>query len=467
MITFSFLSLVSSPLNETVAPTIENIHHDHDAIEGQSVKLSCSAGGIPKPLISWFDWSMKNLSEVGGYIVDRESGDLTILKVRRIEDHGKFTCKAENAAGSSQETHEIQVLIKPNIVSFENITARASASAHFECRANGQPKPQLSIRRDGENTPLISGVDGVTITDSSTQDESIIFVTIDKVDRRHSDLYFCSAFNRGGRDERTGHLTVEYSPDLSRTQTTVKTWESNIINITCHADAIPNATISWLKRGIRITSSPTYTMYYENGLSNLQIKPLGQRGSNYDIYGIYRCEAENNVGKNFIDIHLEEARVPDMPGTITVHRSTPTMIEFSLIPPASDGGLPVRKYHLRYRKEHFSENKEITLPVNFGDRSVYKLDNLEPRASYIIRLAAQNDVGLGSYSSETRIVMPFESVPEKSEFILPDPLMSADSGDVTSTSPYEYLIQWKKPLENGRPIDQYRIRYYEVSKLFF
>lgn len=448
----------------TVSPRIENIHHEDDAIEGQSVTLTCRAEGVPKPLITWFDPSMKNLSDVGGYIVDRERGVLTIQRVRRMEDQGIFTCRAENAAGFSTERHEMTVFIKPNIVSFENTTARATGQAHFECRATGVPKPELSIRKDGnERSSLRTGVDGVTIINSSTADESILYVTIDNVQRRHSDLYYCTASNRGGRDERTGHLTVEFVPELTKTKTVVKTWESNPVNLTCHAEAIPNATISWFRRGQRLYDSSTYAIYHENGLSHLQVKPLALQGSlGADVYGLYRCEAENVVGKNFIDITLERAYVPDVPGSPTIIRTTPTMVEFELAPPARDGGLPLRKFHVRYRKEHFDENKDYTWPAT--GNTYYKLEGLEPRASYLVRFAAQNDVGVGPWSSELRIVMPYESSPEKPEFVLPDPLLSADTGDVISASPYEYLVQWKKPQANGREINQYRLRFYKVSK---
>lgn len=450
-----------------MSPRIENIHHDEDAIEGQSVTLTCRAEGVPKPLITWFDPSMKNLSEVGGYIVDRERGVLTILKVQRFNDQGFFTCRAENAAGFTQETHEITVLIKPNIVSFENITARAGGQAVFECRASGQPKPEISIRKDREGLPLITGIDDVTIVNSTTADESILIATINRVSRRHSDLYYCTAVNKGGRDERTGHLTVEFMPDLSRTKTIVKTWESNPVNITCHADAIPNATISWFRHNARIydPSSSTYAIYHETGMSHLQIKPLALRGGGGgNVYGIYRCEAENVVGKSFVDINLEQAYAPDVPGNVKIIRTTPTMVEFELSPPARDGGLPVRKYHVRYRKEHYDENKEASWPASSGIITSFKLESLEPRASYLLRFAAQNDVGLGPWSSEQRIVMPYESMPEKAEFILPDPLLSPESGEVTSASPYEYLVQWKKPNANGREIDHYRIRFYKVRR---
>lgn len=414
--------------------------------------------------MSWFDPFTRNLSEVGGYYVDRDRGLLTITRVRRLEDSGKFTCKAQNAAGEVQSTHDLVVITKPTITSFENISAVVSQEAVFECRATGSPIPTLSLRQDGVDVPLIEGRDRVRFDRRTLRDETILIVSISNVERRYDGLFYCVAENRGGKVERTGHLTVEYPPDLSRTVPLVKTWESNPVNLTCIADSIPNATISWWRRGQKIYPGATYDFRQEKGVSNLFVKPLATPGSGGgDVYGSYRCEAENIHGKSSIDITLDRAYAPEQVGPITILRTTPTIIEFDITPPIRDGGLPVKRYRMRYRKEHFDENKDVTYPSSGGP---YKLEGLEPRMSYMMKFAAENDVGIGYWTLEQRIVMPFESVPEPVPFILVDPMILPESGELRTSSPHEFLVQWSKPQTNGREIDQYRIRYHRVSSNF-
>ena len=406
---------------------------------------------------------MRNLSEVAGYYVDRDRGVLTITRVRKIEDNGKFTCRAQNPAGEEQDAHDLVVISKPTITSFENISAVASQEAVFECRATGSPIPTLSLRQDGQHVPLIEGRDRVRISTRTVQDETILTVSIPNVERRYDGLFYCQAENRGGRVDRAGHLTVEYAPDLSRTVPVVKTWESNPVNLTCIADAIPNATISWLRRGQRLYPGSAYEMRQDKGIASLFIRPLATPGGGGgDVYGQYRCEAENIHGKSIMDINLERAYAPDQPGPVTILRTTPTLIEFDISPPTRDGGLPVKRYRMRYRKEHFDEGRDASWPSSGGP---YKLEGLEPRMSYMMKFAAENEVGIGFWSNEQRIVMPFESVPESVPFILQDPMIHPESGDVRSSSPHEFLVQWSKPQTNGREIDQYRIRYHRVSIL--
>lgn len=455
-------ALEISHFAHTVSPRVESVHQDRDAIENEEVSLTCRASGIPKPLITWYDPQSRNLSEVGGYYVDRDRGILSITKVRKLDDSGRFTCRAQNAAGEQQETHNLIVISKPSVTSFENITAVATREAVFECRATGNPTPKLSIRMDGESQPLFEGRDRIHMEERTSGDEAVLILTILNVERRYDSLYYCSAENKGGRVDRVGHLTVEYVPDLSKTVSLVKTWESNPVNLTCLADSIPNATISWTRRGHKLPlNGLSHTIYTEKGISNLLVKPLGGPGAGGgDVFGFYRCEAENIHGKNVIDINLERAYVPESPGPVKIFRTTPTTIEFDLSLPLRDGGLPVKRFIARYRKEQYDESTDMSWPSTGGP---YRIEGLEPRMSYMVKFAAENDVGIGFWTNEQRIVMPYESVPERTEFIIPDPLnILPESGDLKSLSPHEYMVQWKKPHANGREIDEYKIKYYKV-----
>ena len=72
-------------------------------------------------------------------------------------------------------------------------------------------------------------------------------------------FHLCRAENSGGFSEQTGHLQVQFSPDLSLTPLRkVKTWDNRPVNISCIADAIPNATIKWYKHGMEIIRNDIY-----------------------------------------------------------------------------------------------------------------------------------------------------------------------------------------------------------------
>lgn len=57
----------------------------------------------------------------------------------------------------------------------------------------------------------------------------------------------------------------------STPNTLVKTWNGNPVNLTCIAEAIPNASISWFYNGQKIQNDDFYTIYGRAGHSNLQV----------------------------------------------------------------------------------------------------------------------------------------------------------------------------------------------------
>ncbi|CAG2120408.1 unnamed protein product, partial [Medioppia subpectinata] len=249
-------------------PTIDELHQQFEGTEGLEATLKCAAKGAPAPLVTWLDPHQRNLSSVGGYIVDRNSGALIIARVRKTEDSGQFTCVAENSAGSERKTTNFVVLRKPKINSFLNQSFDENKESLLECRATGDPIPDISIRRDGDSRALALGDPRVSLlAQQQPNDETVLSLRLSQTRRSDDGLYFCRAHNRGGVVETAGHLEVRFAPDMSRTPITsgnprhssdhvtylsflsVKTWNQQPINMTCVADAIPNATIRWWFRG--------------------------------------------------------------------------------------------------------------------------------------------------------------------------------------------------------------------------
>ncbi|KAI1278124.1 Fasciclin-2 [Halotydeus destructor] len=60
--------------------------------------------------------------------------------------------------------------------------------------------------------------------------------------------------------------------------------------------------------------------------------------------------------------------------------------------------------------------------------------------------------------------MPYESAPEKVPITLQDSVILPESGDVMSPSSREYLLQWREPVDNGRPIQEYKLKFYRVVR---
>ncbi|GFT44026.1 fasciclin-2 [Nephila pilipes] len=437
-----------------VPPEIIELDDKLEATEGNEAMLRCQASGFPRPAYAWFDPDQRDLSTTEGHVVDTDTGTLIINSVKR-ENKGRYTCWAKNPAGDAKRSVDLSVIVKPEIKKFDNITSVENEQATFECRAFGDPLPELSIRKEGQDRPFDEEDDRVTVSKRNEADEAVITLTIERTMRSDDGLYYCAGENKGAHVERAGHLTVEFSPVMSSTpDTSVKTWNGNPVNLTCIAEAIPNATITWSFNGRKIQDDEMYTIYGRSAHSNLLVRPSGDIRSAQSVYGVYRCQAENNHGEQFINIELQEARKPSELRDIKNVKSTATTLTFEFEGPMDDGGLPIRAYVVKYYEEN--EPYEDAIVQEWSEGFPYVLENLKPRTAYKFRFAARNEVGVGDWSDERRILTPAEAAPEPPKFITP--------GGNVSTYPDSFQIRWTVPLDNGRKIDFFDLRYFEAEK---
>ena len=450
-----------------VRPTIVELPEFEQAVEGDTAKLSCRAHAIPHAIYSWIDPNSRNLSTVFGYSVNSESGDLIIDAVDKDRDRGSFKCVAANAAGQDEKSVNMRITTRPVITRLDNVSSVEGGEATVTCISTGNPAPRLVFKREGEDNRELynDGQQRIRLDSWGNEMESRLTLTISQIDRRHSGLYYCRAENSAGFREQAAHVQVEFRPDLSRTQTVVKSWPGNVVNITCLADAIPNATIKWFDFRNRQLDNDSrdnrYRIFNYPGESKLQVVC-----SDNTVYTNYKCQAINQHGESASFIALQEASVPDMVTEISLVKKSPQSIAYRITPPSRDGGLPVTRYHVRYTELYNGqvlqdprEWKTISWPAN---SQIYYLDNLRGRTVYELRFSAENDVGKGPESEPIREELPDESQPEPVQIIQDDPARDANSGDLLSRYSRSFTLKWSQPQDNGRKIESYEIKYYKV-----
>lgn len=399
-------------VNVYTMPEILELRPNHEVIEDEEAKLFCKATGIPPPRYYWLDSYKRNLSSIGGYIVDTNDGQLIINKVNKEEVRGEFTCLVENAAGTVSRSTIMTVLSKPKILQFENSTTVQGSNANLNCLAFGNPRPSIYVRKDGERNPITSGgnfnIEEIKVSEFETR----LVMSIFGAQRRDDGLYYCAATNKIGMQDQIGHLQVEFKPDLSKTPKSVKTWSDRLVNLTCLVDAIPNATVSWYYQNNRLSDNIYYTIVNEDMLSNfkhnyqgvnyLKINP---RGPTNLIYGDYTCRAENKHGYDFAIINLSQAHRPSVQEDPDLTNDSPNsiLIKFNNNN-MNNGGLPIKKMHVRYRER--SELESMARTEVFPFDNDYILRNLIPRKIYFLAFAVENDVGISDWTREYEKIMP-------------------------------------------------------------
>ncbi|XP_076281409.1 neural cell adhesion molecule fasciclin 2 isoform X3 [Lasioglossum baleicum] len=444
-----------------VRPTVEELPSPVDIIEGEDANIECKAHGKPPPRYTWVkSLTQQNLSNADRFGVDPNNGVLTITNVNR-EDAGEYQCLATNAAGTATTNVMVNVIVKPKIMEFVNVTEVEDKKASIQCKAFGRPPPQITFRKHTSEKPYVKGSqpDDDRIILENVQDasigETVGTLTIDKLMRSNDGLYECIAQNSGGEARRNGHLTVEFPPSFaSMANKTVWSWEQRPVNISCIAESIPNATIRWTFYGDqKVDKDPAIKQLGTGPLSTLMIVPMDRR-----YYTSYKCIASNLHGTREHSIELREATKPGEVQQATMSEITATTIRFDLVPPSTHAELPIRTIVVQYKDERqtWMDAKNKTLSVG----SPYIIEGLRPQTPYEFRFAARNQVGLGSWSTKIlHEVTPVRTVPNQPKILTSNPDYEL------STFANQYEMSWLVPADNGEPIDMYQIKYCEVRRV--
>nr|CAD7265447.1 unnamed protein product [Timema shepardi] len=444
-------------------PTFEDMGSEPvEVIEGEQASVTCKAKGKPQPKFSWIkSLKQENLASADRFAVNELTGVLTITRVAK-EDDGEYVCVARNAAGSVERTVRLSVVTKPVVVTYTNISVAMEKDATLQCSASGRPSPFVTFRKLTSPNRYVLGaqptddrIDLVNKYDTERQ-ETIGILRIAGVLRSDDGLYECIATNKGGTYFKNGHLTVQFPPSFANTPVKeVWSWNKNPANLTCFAEAIPNASISWKMNSRDLEMSrDQYIQKQGNGpFSSLIVTPVSDQ-----YYAFYQCIATNPLGRSETTIQLRQARAPSEILQAKLEIITATTITFSFVGVKDTGGLPIRAYAVQYKEERvdWDRARNKTWAVD----SPYILEGLEPQTRYNFRFAAKNDAGFGPWAAPEHHTMPSRSYPEEPKF-----LNAAQDGIVHSAYYNHFELQWKIPADNGELIDKYDIKFCPVRRL--
>jgi len=444
-------------------PTFEKMNSSVTLVETETTSVTCKANGKPLPTYSWIKASTReDLATADRFSVDKNTGVLTIRDISK-DDDAEYKCVATNAAGKAERDVKISVVLKPRIVAYRNISIPTGQQAKLSCSAFGRPLPTVTFRKltspERFKIGTQTGDDRIVVenTRDNERSEMIGTLSIANIHRTDDGLYECIATNEGGVAFRNGHLTVEFKPSFANTpMQEAWSWQNKPINITCLAEAIPNASISWRLNDIEVNEKyidNNLKKFGDGPLSSLQVLPIDRK-----YYGRYTCKAVNPHGEAQHLIILKEAKPPSDILQAKLVVITATTITFSFVGPADNGGQPVRQYAVQYKEERkdWRDARNKTWPVD----SPYILEGLEPQTTYNFRFAAQNEVGFGIWAAPEHHTMPKRSFPEEPQ------ILSNSGEDGVVMSPYsdKYELTWKIPADNGELIDQYTIKFCPVKR---
>ncbi|XP_040926337.1 hemicentin-1 isoform X2 [Betta splendens] len=340
----------------------------------RSVSLDCVSSGVPPPSITWLK-AGRPVDTTQEHLKLEAAGRTLKVTEAALQDSGKYTCLATNAAGEAQLHIQLSVHEPPSIPhsgQIINQTILSGFSTELECEASGSPLPAITWYKDGR--PLTSAA-GVTMLKRGQ------VLEIERAQLSDSGMYRCVAVNLAGVAEMTHSLQVFAPPVISSRGGTVTVVVNEAARLPCEATGVPPPSLTWLKNGSPVASVSPGVQVSSGGrllaLNSAQVSDTGR----------YTCVAVNAGGEQHRDYDLKVYVPPNIKGeeanaTVMLGRAVELHCQSDAIPPPA----------LSWRKDGRPVFRKPGLTVK-ADGSLLRIDSAQVQDSGRYTCEATNVAG--------------------------------------------------------------------------
>ncbi|CAK9304372.1 unnamed protein product [Gordionus sp. m RMFG-2023] len=444
-------------VNVTSPPLWVNPPSDVTAHIGTNIKVLCQADGKPQPEITFYKNSVKIFND-SNFRINPSEGYMLINDIKK-NDEGFYKCEAVNRPGTIMSDFKINLLEPPIIKRFDNHTVKQNENLTVECMAEGDPSPTIHIVKESndQKSQILDENNSRVSFESFLLSSQIVnaILIIKNVSRSDAGTYSCVAENNAGNSRQNNLVTVQYAPIIDKliSRSVYFLWAGHSINLTCKADSNPMSIFRWYFRDRDLT---TYSskIYYDpiDGISNFLVE------HNPRIYGDgWRCEASNIYGTDRHEFIIKEAVPPSPPSTVRFTHVTPTTVNFQvsenelfhddLNPILNVTDIYVKFKTFNQAPNDITKNDQIK---KFMIGGPYIIDNLRADTDYIFTLYFGNEVGNGKESKDFHVKTSKERVPFSPTIVSPPKTSKEELG---------YDLIWKEPLDGGKPVLDYEIKW--------
>ncbi|XP_065056612.1 cell adhesion molecule DSCAM-like [Rhopilema esculentum] len=422
---------------------------------GHRTSKTCQVPTGDLPIkITWY-WNGKIIISGNGVTVDTKDflSYLTFSEVKAAH-RGRYTCKAENAAGSASYSEELLVHESPKLTLAPNdVSILKPNTLHLICKGSGFPSPQIVWYKKGEFSEarkLLHLTDRVR----QYQNGSLL---IYRTSAKDNGKYTCSAENDIGKNaERTITVDIKVPAKVipARSKVVKQRKDASAV-IRCEASGTPDIKLHWYKSSKPISVSSKFN---ENKLmrrvgnqvyvnSTLKINTL-QRADN----GTYICQVTNSFGGDTQDFRVVVLERPDPPKIPLSEKISSRWLEVTWSKPYN-GHSAILRYTVEYKRhsDMWSKVARVFVPGNNTKATVH---GLSPGVNYNFRIRATNGIG-ESQPSEDSVFRTREEAPSS----------SPTNVTVTAIAKDKLKVQWRAPRVNQR--NGILLGYYVTYKEFF
>ncbi|CAG9536052.1 unnamed protein product [Cercopithifilaria johnstoni] len=417
---------------------------------GQSVAFACMLDSQPSAHVEWF-FNGKRLS-------DGDDSSITIFPVTSTLEissvlprhEGAYRCVATNE-GKTRASRDAQLTIKPEnsvgnefsepyfVLEPRSDVINEGESVVLECLVNGWPRPDVR---------WLKGAETVSITGDRMRQLGLSSFMILKAKAQDTGVYTCRASNSQESLDASATVQVKVAPKIVSEPNSVVAQETTDVEFNCEASGEPGPAISWYKNGEAIIASE----YFVIEATRLRVLGLVRNDQ-----GVYQCIAENDAGSVQSNAQLivdssdsfsmaassGQPKLPSEPLGVRANVVGSRFVVLNWDPPVQRHGA-VLAYHIFYKEQNSSRERMLN-----SSTTSFTVTPLQPNTTYIFRLLAENEAGMGESSSHILITTTEEkTVPGK-----------VKSLRGTALSPETVEVSWEPPGGNGPEPIQYKLFY--------
>ncbi|GMT02596.1 hypothetical protein PENTCL1PPCAC_24770, partial [Pristionchus entomophagus] len=289
------------------------------ALIGNDVHFKCSVDnmqekntiiflrpGPPQKMISWEGQIFSpikrkyELTTRGGPFGNQWT--LTI-KNAQPSDRGLYACQLNAKSNITTRAGFLDLKIPPSIAQStpSAVEVREGQNVTLGCKADGEPTPTISWRRQDRQIIRVDGQEGFGASVFHGPE-----MNLTRVSRRHMSEYVCVASNGIGADESWAiKLLVTFTPHVTAKKRVLTVRRGQVARLVC--DAWPRPEVVWQHDGEYVHEGHQYSQNYSVTGQLTTAHVLEIRAITPKNYGIYRCTARNDNGLHHADIELVES----------------------------------------------------------------------------------------------------------------------------------------------------------------
>lgn len=221
------------------------------------------------------------------------------------------------------------------------------------------------------------------------------------------------------------------------------------ITLPAKIKGIPIPMAKWMSDGKELQTGDKIDIKTEDSSTVLSIKECTRMDS-----GEYLLTVSNCAGSKTVPLHVTVLDVPSAPtGPVNILEITPDHMVINWRPPKDDGGTPLMSYIVE-KKDSKRPWEPWGVISSDSISTQAKIPRLQKGREYIVRIRAENKIGIGA---------PLESPPTTAKHMF-DPPSSPGPPTAYDITENAMTLEWEIPLsDGGSPVSGYIVERREMT----